>query len=197
MNPVLFNAAARLAPMLQRFGTRVGTLGAPSLLQRYMMGGSIPQPQVSPVTPPAPSNAPSPPISSSNFGTPPSNQTPNSRVANGFDVFNPYMTPKQAVSFPGTPAAPQAPSGSFAQQRPNATPQAPTINSNGSIAGAAGPTSVGGAPLMPQPSQATQQPSNAGPSLIQKMLALLQQNAGTSNTGSSVGNMNPADNTFS
>lgn len=70
--------------------------------------------------------------------------------------------------------------------RPPMAPQAPSINPNGSIMGAQGPTSVGGAPLVGQnapmniQSQSQQQdPSSQqnGSALIAKMLQYLHNNA--------------------
>lgn len=86
---------------------------------------------------------------------------------------------------PRPQGAPQGPPMQQAGPIPGAT--GPTSvggaqlqNPNGSIPGAAGPTSVGGAPLA-SPMGGAQ--SQNGSALIQKMLALLQQKAGSASVG--------------
>jgi hypothetical protein len=129
MYPQLFAAASRLAPLMSRLGARVGTFGAPGLLSRYLQ---IQTPQVNeadvgPVQP----TGPAPPISGDNLNTPPSNVGANARVAQGFDVFNPWMPP-QAPQSPTQPVVTQAPAVTagapgvpLPQTRPASAPQAP------------------------------------------------------------------------
>lgn len=114
---------------------------------------------------------------------------------------------QQQQQQPAAPQAPQAPQSSGAipwwanatgadfsggntpmpQARPAQAPQASMVNPNGSIAGAQGPTSVGGAPLVGQTGplniqsmaqqQGDQPQSQNGSALIQRMLQYLHNNA--------------------
>jgi len=122
------------------------------------------------------------------------------------------MPPVQGLDLPATPtasapqAAPQAPSVPMPMPRPASAPQAPapSINPNGSISGAVGPTSVGGAPLQPQQPDTSFFMRNAlmmhdpstgqlidpqgastvrGPDLINKMLTYLHNKQPTGSVG--------------
>lgn len=176
------------------------------ILNNHKIGGGAPQP---PAAPPPAAPAPNP----ANWGIAgfPSAAPASSSWA---DSVTKAPLPQGALSAPqASPptqsAAPPPPQAGPALA-PQAPPQqAPQINPNGSIAGAAGPTSVGGAPLVaqnaptPQPDMSFFQrnaammrdpmtgqfidPTNAaqaqsqirGPDLINKMLALLHDKAST------------------
>ena len=163
--------------MLQRFGTRLGTFGTPSLFQRALNINTpgVDESQVTPVHP----GGPQVPISTDNTFTPPSNPlspNANARVAQGFDVFQPWMPQSSVHAAAQTAAAPApAPSAPMPQARPSAAPQAPEPMS----------WFMQNAKMMRDPMTGefidptgAAQAQVSGPQLIQKMMGYLHKKTG-------------------
>jgi len=144
----------------------------PQSLPASPSGTVTSQPLAAPGTPaPGTPGAPSPPISGPQ--TPPS---PTPSPGGGGSI--PWWANATGADFGNNTPMP----------RPRPAQAPPMVNQNGSIAGAQGPTSVGGAPLVQpggpmniqspaqQQAMAQPQPQQNGSDLIQKMLQYLQQN---------------------
>ena len=112
-----------------------------------------------PSTAPAPGQpgAPSPPISTNNMPPPPPQAAPPQSGLPG------WMTGAQLATGPsnGFPQQ-QMPQQSPVVHLAGRSPMDPGTNPNGSIAGAMGPTSVGGAPLQPQQPQGIMPSAGSG-----------------------------------